>query len=168
MLPSPHFHQWDKTHPSPSVLPRATGHERGPLVTSGSQNDWFCRAQKKFGRTGTSLSCEEKAYNPRTGCEGGCGGMTPEEEKLKKGRTLHWGGRRREELGKRFLNYVPLYIYVFLLGSQDAEVLSSVLRTSMAEPLGWSSLGMSSLPIYHHVLYKYHDKKKTGKDLIRK
>lgn len=85
---------------------------------------------------GTLLSCGKKAYIPRTGCEGGCGGMTPEWEQLKRGRTLHWGGVRREELGRRFLNYVPLYIGVPLLGSRGPKVLSSVLRTSMAEPLG--------------------------------
>lgn len=62
--------------------------------------------------------------------------MTPEWEQLKRGRTLHWRGGGREELGKRFLNYVPLNIGVSLLGFRGPEVLSSVLRTSIAEPLG--------------------------------
>lgn len=56
-----------------------------------------------------------------------------------KRRTLHWGEGWREELGKKFLNYVPLNIGVPLLESRNLEVLSSSVLRMATQGLVWQS-----------------------------
>ena len=118
-------HQWDKTHPSHSALPKATRHERCPLINSGSQNGWFCRAQKGIRRPGLYFPVRRGHTSQGQGVRVGVG-----EWLLKRRRTLHWGEGVREELGKSFLNYVPLNI-----GCPFWDL--GVLRYCHPQSLGW-------------------------------
>lgn len=104
-------HQWDKNHPCHLALPREARHGRYPLITSGSQNGWFRRAQEGIGRVGISLSCGERAYIPRIDVS--VGEWLFNGEKLKRGELCAWERKER----KSFLNYVPLHTSVPLLGS---------------------------------------------------
>ena len=56
-----------------------------------------------------------------------------------KGRSINWRGERREELGKSFLNFVPL------LGSRSSEVLPHLVLRMAMQGLVLQSLEMNRL-----------------------